>query len=509
VRSPKCDIRFGVPQRQRASSPLRRGCGRLRGLAACNPQPGALDSLLALETLAGSASLVPPRLSAPPLRRVAAAADGVRLEASSATGLAYLMLYANGRPLRRAALSGGTAVVPVTERARPEIGRITAVAVDENGIVSSPLSIDTGPSRPGRGPGKLWGLFVGIDSYPLLPNTCGSDGRSPCDLTLAAADARRLAHAVGQSRLYKSKETTVLVDKEASRSAVLARLGAMVESAGSEDTIVVSFAGHGLRDDDALRLVLSSTSLDDLAGTSLAFADVATRLKSARARVIVLLDVCHADAVSQLVTASGASMIILSASKGRQLSEEDTRTGGGRFSVTIDNILSKHRSAFDLDGNGAISVAELYRGLKSEVVRDTVGRQTPWLSRNLMVGDTTSSRLATAKKQPEYREAYEDATDAGKFEELRAIFVHRSFSHTWKVSRSEIRPTVPIMSVGKAIDFVRRSCGVFGGEGGKMRLVKLLPRWLSPRRPGSQSRAHNETKSWTILGHVHRPPNEK
>jgi hypothetical protein len=308
-----------------------------------------------------------------------------------------VQLYADGRPLRRVALSGANAVVPIPEGSRPEIGRITAVAVDAIGIVSSPLSIDTGPSRAGRGAGKLWGLFVGIDSYPLLPNACGSDGRSPCDLTLAAADARRLVHAVGQSRLYKSKETTVLVDREASRSALLTRLGAMVESAGSEDTIVVSFAGHGLRDQDALRLVLSSTSLEDLAGTSLAFVDVATRLKSARARVIVLLDVCHAgvsdrlatndDAVSQLVTASGASMIILSASKGRQLSEEDTIAGGGRFSVTIDYILSKHRSAFDLDGNGAISVAELYRGLKSEVVRDTAGRQTPWLSRNLMVGD--------------------------------------------------------------------------------------------------------------------------
>jgi uncharacterized caspase-like protein len=189
----------------------------------------------------------------------------------------------------------------------------------------------------------------------------------------------------------------LLVDKEASHSAVLARLDAMVGSAGSEDTIVVSFAGHGLRDDNALQLVLSSTSLDDLAGTSLAFANVATRLKRARARVVVLLDVCHAgvsdrlatndDAVSQLVTASGASMIILSASKGRQLSEEDASSGGGRFSVTIDNILTKRRSAFDLDGNGAISVAELYRGLKAQVVRDSGGRQTPWLSRNLMVGD--------------------------------------------------------------------------------------------------------------------------
>ena len=100
----------------------------------------------------------------------------------------------------------------------------------------------------------------------------------------------------------------------------------MVESAGSEDTIVVSFAGHGLRDDDALRLVLSSTSLNDLGGTSLAFADVAVQLRRARARVLVLLDVCHAgvsdrlatndDAVSQLVTASGASMIVLSGVQG-------------------------------------------------------------------------------------------------------------------------------------------------------------------------------------------------
>ena len=355
---------------------------------------------VALETLTGSASLTPPRLSAPPtLRRLATAAstEGVRLEASSATGLGYIQLYAEGRPLRRIAVSGPNAMVPVIESAHPEIGRITAVAVDAHGIVSSPLSLDAGPSRPGRGVGKLWGLFVGVDRYPLLPNACGSDGRSPCDLTLAVADAKRLAHAVGQSRLYKTKEITVLVDQEASRSTVLARLGAMVESAGSEDTIVVSFAGHGLRDDDALRLVLSSTSLNDLGGTSLAFADVAVQLRRARARVLVLLDVCHAgvsdrlatndDAVSQLVTASGASMIVLSASKGRQLSEEDERSGGGRFSVAIDTVLTKRRAAFDLDRNGAISVAELYRGLKSEVVRETAGRQTPWLSRNLMVGD--------------------------------------------------------------------------------------------------------------------------
>ena len=80
-------------------------------------------------------------------------------------------------------------------------------------------------------------------------------------------------------------------------------------------------------------------------------------------------------------------MIILSASKGRQESEEDAASGGGRFSVTIDKILTGDRETHDLDGNGAISVAELFRGLKAGVIRDSQGRQTPWLSRNLMFGD--------------------------------------------------------------------------------------------------------------------------
>jgi hypothetical protein len=76
-----------------------------------------------------------------------------------------------------------------------------------------------------------------------------------------------------------------------------------------------------------------------------------------------MLDVCHAglsdratiatnDAgASRLVTNSGASMIVLSASKGQQASYE------------------------------------LYRGLKAAVVRESDGQRTPWLSRNLMFGD--------------------------------------------------------------------------------------------------------------------------
>ena len=70
---------------------------------------------------------------------------------------------------------------------------------------------------------------------------------------------------------------------------------------------------------------------------------------------------------------------------------------------------------------------------------------------------------------------------AGKLEELRAsdLRVQVLLSHMESIAIRN--PTRCEKIVAKAIDFVRRSGGIFGGEGGKMRLVKLLPRWLTPR----------------------------
>jgi hypothetical protein len=136
-----------------------------------------------------------------------------------------------------------------------------------------------------------------------------------------------------------------------------------------------------------------------LESTTLSFDAVAQRLLRSKARVIVLLDVCHAgladrklaatndDAVNRLITRSGASLVVLSASKGRQSSEENDDAAGGLFSSAFAKVLTIDRKRFDVDGNGAISISELYRGLKLSVARDSQGRQTPWLSRNLVVGD--------------------------------------------------------------------------------------------------------------------------
>ena len=60
-------------------------------------------------------------------------------------------------------------------------------------------------------------------------------------------------------------------------------------------------------------------------------------------------------------------------------------------------------------------------------------------------------------KNSPYREAYENATAAARPKSYaRLTFAHGSFSHTWKVSRFEIRATVRKYSLAKRI---------FGGKG--------------------------------------------
>jgi hypothetical protein len=350
---------------------------------------------VAAEVLAGR-DVQPPAITAPPALRASTQGNALRLEAFSAEGLVRISLYADGRLHKQADVTGTSGSLSVTAQERAAMGTITAIALDKSGLISAPLTIPR-PAGARRPAGRLFMLAVGINEYPQM-KSCGNGGVEPCNLSYAVSDAKRVAAAAGKSRLYARIDSKVLADAQASKAAILAELERIVAVAAPEDTVVVSFAGHGLDDNNTLQLALSTTRLDQVEATSLGFDAIAGRLRQSRARVVVLLDVCHAGvvdraagtndaAVSQLVTDSGASMVVLSASKGRQFSEETPKAAGGLFSAAFDRVLTSERAASDLDGNGAISINELYRGLKSSVVRASEGRQTPWLSRNRMVGD--------------------------------------------------------------------------------------------------------------------------
>jgi hypothetical protein len=80
-------------------------------------------------------------------------------------------------------------------------------------------------------------------------------------------------------------------------------------------------------------------------------------------------------------------MLVLAASKGRQYSYEGSKWGGGVFTDALVEAIQRNRPNYDLDHNGVIETSELYYALKSLVVRETTGEQSPWLARQDLLGD--------------------------------------------------------------------------------------------------------------------------
>jgi uncharacterized caspase-like protein len=190
-----------------------------------------------------------------------------------------------------------------------------------------------------------------------------------------------------------------LRDAEASREAILAKLNETIAKAEPGDSILLFIAGHGVQDTatKTYYLATSATRKDDIEHTSLRWSDLSIALAKAHSRIAVFLDTCNSGAastdffatndasVSALIDRAPSGILIFSASKGREESEESPEQGGGIFTTAVIAALSDPKT--DRNHNGVIEASELYATVKRAVVEATEGRQTPWFARNDMVGD--------------------------------------------------------------------------------------------------------------------------
>lgn len=267
---------------------------------------------------------------------------------------------------------------------------VSVVAYDVAGLASLPVGSDL--ASVGDLP-VLHALTIGIDRY---------EGAGLKPLGYAKKDAATLLTAieVQNGKSLRLATRTHLADGEATPQAILAKVEAAVASAKRGETIVFSYAGHGVTGPDGrFYIATTNTVAHDIAGTALAWDRITALLSKAEARVIVFLDACHSgaagtgmfatndDAVGDVLQGVPSGLLVFSASKGRQFSEESSSTGGGVFTNAVADVIARKRAEFDLDRNGAIEISELYLGVKRQVANATEGRQVPWLARNELVGD--------------------------------------------------------------------------------------------------------------------------
>lgn len=350
----------------------------------------------------GQGSAPAPRLPTPPTVDLAVeqgrAADGRRTIALAATAasesaLRELRIFVDGRLSQTEPLAGQRQSARISLKAPAAARWITAQAVDRRGLESAPFAIAlpaAGRSLPvAVSPGRLHVLAVGTDTYadPQIPQ-----------LLLARSDANTFFEAVRATAGHYHGAVTgqVLLDEVELKSMLAERIARIAREASANDTIALFFAGHGVRDATGrFYLATTKTTMADLAGSSIAFDEIAAALGSTKARVVVFLDACHAgaagglasnDEVAKAFLDRTSAITVIAAAKGRQLSEEHSQLGGGVFTRVLADALSE-RARLDTNGNGAIELSELYGRLKLRVSDLTSGRQTPWIARNNMVGE--------------------------------------------------------------------------------------------------------------------------
>jgi hypothetical protein len=346
---------------------------------------------------AGAATPPNPKLLPPPTLDMTLVQAGVDdsqvhldVRAHSSAPLAHLRFYADGHLIEDTGLSGLDMSRRIDVPRSPNARWLTAQVADSGGLVSKPQAVRLSPR--GKPTNVLYAVLVGINTY----------SNPKMQLKFAKSDAERLGAALraNAGHYYSHSETLMLLDGEASKDSILSALRQTVAAATAEDTLVFSFAGHGGQLADG-RYFVTPADYDGArpAETGLAWADVAALLSSAKSRVIIILDACHAglsgaeglstndDAVAALLSGAHPPMLVLAASKGRQFSYEGPKWGGGVFTDALVEAIQRNRQSYDMDHNGVIETSELYYALKSLVVRETAGEQTPWLVRQDLLGD--------------------------------------------------------------------------------------------------------------------------
>jgi WD40 repeat protein len=199
--------------------------------------------------------------------------------------------------------------------------------------------------------GTLYIIAVGVDKYPGLGNSCGTNGHKSCDLDCSGADARALVAAV-EKRLAPGHTTIVkrvLVNgadpSDSPTAANILDAIDLLKQAKETDTVLLFIAGHGFNDGPYYRFLPTNAEVSGnivRSSTVVSWQILQEAVETAKGRRILLIDTCHSgNAYNQRLgnAAYHANIIAYTATRFDQLSLEDASLGHGLFTYAVMEAL--------------------------------------------------------------------------------------------------------------------------------------------------------------------------
>ena len=203
-------------------------------------------------------------------------------------------------------------------------------------------------------------------------------------------DVRELGEALRSPDLGRFDEVEQLVDETS--PAVRRAIARLFHLKRRDDLLLLYFSGHGIRDDQGqLYLATRDTERNLLAATSVEASFVTSQMdRSASRRQVLILDCCHSGAFgaknalgASIGTAAafegiGFGRVVLTATDATQYAWEGDQVVGAAEPSLFTNflVLGIQSGAADLNGDGEVTIDELYEYTYEEVVNST-SKQVP------------------------------------------------------------------------------------------------------------------------------------
>ena len=253
---------------------------------------------------------------------------------------------------------------------------------------------------------NLWAVIIGVGRY---------ESAAIPKLTYAVSDAEAIYQTLIGTAGFKKEHVLLLTDRSERKPTLRTirwALGTFLSrSARKDDTVLIFFAGHGAPEVDprgvepdglAKYLVPIDADPDDLYSSALPLDELQTIFGRIEAeRVIAFLDACYSGAAGGRTFASKKTRSVgvddlfldrLTRSKGRAImsaarpSEVSLELPELRHGLFTYYLLQGLKGAGDLNGDGIVSLHELYEYVEHQVVgksRAVGGNQHPVMNGQL------------------------------------------------------------------------------------------------------------------------------
>ena len=138
------------------------------------------------------------------------------------------------------------------------------------------------------------------NSYYLLVGV-GRRAEDSEAMAISADDPVYLKEALHDFGLFSDEKIPPIINEDATKSNVLAKLDFLVESTKAEpaDLVIIFFSGHGCKKGDNYYLICRDSKVSDLAGTAIEGNIFVEKLQAIQCdKMLVLLDCCHAQGIT-------------------------------------------------------------------------------------------------------------------------------------------------------------------------------------------------------------------